>query len=179
LMPPVMPKRRNKRLKEDFTARTAMLSSRAISALPQPCKSSSTICRSRGQSRTVCSFIGWSLSFFLHAGSSAARRFLLKRCRPTRVMKSLVLLRNRSCHRRRRAHTLLSAGIYRSRFIVVGLAGHDGTIGKCGVRVRSEVNLGKRAGRAAAAVNVVASHAAAGIPSQADGVHRRCAYPGE
>src|SRR5215469_3373200 len=57
LIPPVMPKRKNSRLKCAFTVRRAMLSWVAISALSHPCKSNSTICCSRGPSRTVCSFI--------------------------------------------------------------------------------------------------------------------------
>lgn len=57
LIPPVIPKRRNNRLKCAFTVRRAIFSSLAISALSQPCNSNSTICCSRGPSRTVCSFI--------------------------------------------------------------------------------------------------------------------------
>src|SRR6267154_1303990 len=52
LIPPVIPKRRNSRLKCAFTVLRAILSWLAISALSQPCKSSSTICCSRGPSRT-------------------------------------------------------------------------------------------------------------------------------
>src|SRR6266567_1825952 len=65
LIPPVMPKRRNNRLKWAFTVRRAILSWLAISALSQPCKRSSTICCSRGPSRTVCSFIRFPLFSFL------------------------------------------------------------------------------------------------------------------
>src|SRR5579864_1707573 len=57
LIPPVIPNRRNKRLKCAFTVRRAIFSWLAISALSHPCKSSSTICCSRGPSRMVCSFI--------------------------------------------------------------------------------------------------------------------------
>src|SRR5271166_2760014 len=55
LIPPVIPKRRNSRLKCAFTVLRAILSWLAISALSQPCKSNSTICCSRGPKRTDCS----------------------------------------------------------------------------------------------------------------------------
>jgi hypothetical protein len=61
LIPPVIPNRRNNRLKWAFTVRRAILSWLAISALSHPCSSSSTICCSRGPSRTACSFIPTSL----------------------------------------------------------------------------------------------------------------------
>src|SRR5580704_18365356 len=57
LMPPVIPKRRNNRLKCAFTVLRAIFNWLAISALSQPCKSNSTICCSRGPSRTDCSVI--------------------------------------------------------------------------------------------------------------------------
>ncbi len=57
LIPLVIPKRRNSRLKCIFTVRRAILSSLAISALSHPCRSSSTTCCSRGPKRMSCSFI--------------------------------------------------------------------------------------------------------------------------
>jgi hypothetical protein len=57
LIPLVIPKRRNSRLKCIFTVRRAILSWLAISALSHPCRSSSTTCCSRGPKRTSCSFI--------------------------------------------------------------------------------------------------------------------------
>src|SRR5579864_545602 len=64
LIPPVIPKRRNNRLKWAFTVRLAIVSWVAISALSQPCKSSSTTCCSRGLRRAVCSFISFLLFLF-------------------------------------------------------------------------------------------------------------------
>src|SRR5215469_14313720 len=49
LTPPVMPKRTNKRLKCAFTVRRAIFNCLEISSLSQPCKSSSTTCRSLGR----------------------------------------------------------------------------------------------------------------------------------
>ena len=57
LMPPVIAKRKKRRLKCAFTVRRAILSCRAISALSQPWSSSSAICCSRGPSRIELSFI--------------------------------------------------------------------------------------------------------------------------
>ncbi len=68
----------------------------------------------------------------------------------------MMKLRNRSRHRRGRAHALLSRGIYGCGFVVVGLASHDATIGVSSVRIRGGIDPGIRAGRACAAVNVVA-----------------------
>jgi hypothetical protein len=56
-MPPVIAKRKKRRLKCAFTVRRAILSCRAISALSQPWSSSSAICCSRGPSRIELSFI--------------------------------------------------------------------------------------------------------------------------
>src|SRR5260221_7882311 len=50
LTPLSMPKRTNNRLKWAFTVRRAMFSCFEISSLSQPCRSSSTTCRSRGRS---------------------------------------------------------------------------------------------------------------------------------
>ena len=57
LIPPVIAKRKKRRLKCAFTVRLAILSCRAISELSQPCSSSSAICCSRGPSRIELSFI--------------------------------------------------------------------------------------------------------------------------
>ena len=64
MIPPVIPKRRNNRLKCALTVRRAIFNCLAISALSQPCSSSSTICCSRGPSRTVCSLIDPPLSIW-------------------------------------------------------------------------------------------------------------------
>src|SRR5947207_4216125 len=48
LTPPLIPKRVNRRLKCAFTVRRAMFSCLEISSLSQPCRSSSTTCRSLG-----------------------------------------------------------------------------------------------------------------------------------
>jgi len=61
-MPPLIPKRRNRRLKWAFTVRSAMLRSRAISELSHPCKSSSMICCSRGPIWLIVSSIVLHLS---------------------------------------------------------------------------------------------------------------------
>src|SRR5438477_5657850 len=73
LIPPVIPKRRNSRLKWAFTVRLAISSWVAISVLSQPCKSSSTTCCSRGPSRTVCSFISFPSFCFNPFSRSGAR----------------------------------------------------------------------------------------------------------
>ena len=57
MIPPVIAKRKKRRLKCAFTVRLAILSCRAISELSQPCSSSSAICCSRGPSRIELSFI--------------------------------------------------------------------------------------------------------------------------
>src|SRR5436190_22330828 len=49
LTPPLIPKRVNSRLKCAFTVRRAMFSCLEISSLSQPCRSSSTTCRSLGR----------------------------------------------------------------------------------------------------------------------------------
>src|SRR5579864_8951368 len=49
LTPPVMPKRWNRRLKCAFTVRRAIFNCLEISSLSQPCRSSSTTCRSLGR----------------------------------------------------------------------------------------------------------------------------------
>ena len=57
LIPPVMPKRKKRRLKWALTVLRAILSCLAISALSQPWSSSSAICCSLGPSRIGLSFI--------------------------------------------------------------------------------------------------------------------------
>src|SRR4051812_35646713 len=57
LIPPVMPKRKKRRLKWALTVLRAILSCFAISALSQPWSSSSAICCSLGPSRIGLSFI--------------------------------------------------------------------------------------------------------------------------
>lgn len=68
LIPPVIAKRKKRRLKCAFTVRRAILSCRAISALSQPWSSSSAICCSRGPSRIELSFIPASPLGLLHSG---------------------------------------------------------------------------------------------------------------
>src|SRR4029077_8648184 len=75
LIPPVIPKRRNNRLKCALTVLRAIFSCCAISALSQPCKSNSTICCSRGPSRMGCSLIGTSFGLFPALSHATARSF--------------------------------------------------------------------------------------------------------
>jgi hypothetical protein len=78
LIPPVIPNRRKRRLKCAFTVRRAILSCLAISELSQPCNSSSTICCSRGPSRTDLSFISEYPPFMISARAGNARGFKQK-----------------------------------------------------------------------------------------------------
>ena len=71
LIPPVIAKRRKRRLKCALTVRLAILSCRAISELSQPWSSSSAICCSRGPSRIELSFIPTS-PWFVGSGPSRA-----------------------------------------------------------------------------------------------------------
>jgi|SRR5579862_1688513 len=61
-MPPLIPNRKNRRLKCAFTVRSAMFKSRAISELSHPCSRRLIICRSLGPTWLKCSSIKNSTS---------------------------------------------------------------------------------------------------------------------
>src|SRR5215471_8410588 len=64
LTPPVIPKRKNRRLKWAFTVRRAIFSCLEISSLSHPCRSSSTTCRSLGRNdfSSIVNPLGWNHS---------------------------------------------------------------------------------------------------------------------
>ena len=82
----------------------------------------------------------------------------------------LELLRYRCHHRWRRPCTFLTARIYRRSLVVVSLTGNHCAVGIGGICVHTWIDFGIRPGGAGAAVNVVASHVAAGIPREIDAI---------